>query len=194
MRATAVRLVETDEVLTGGRVRGWMLRAHLLWIREYGSAEDEAILAGSLLDGFDPDAWYPFASIIALDRAIAAHFADSVDETAVYEDLGRFSARLNLSMRFAQWPAEDHHRFFEESTRLHHELQDFGHARYRRHGATQGVMTLSDYRCFSRVYCASAAGWYEQCLVHHGAIRPVVVEEFCRCFGDEACVFELRWR
>ena len=186
--------MEPDEVLLGGRVRGWMLRAHLLWIREYGSPEDGEILAGPLLEGFDPEAWYPFASIVVLDRAIAARFADSVDEAALYEDLGRFSARLNLSMRFAQWPAEDHHRFFDETTRFHHELQDFGRARYRRRGATHGVMTLSDYRCFSRVYCASAAGWYEQCLVLHGAIRPAVVEEHCRCYGDDACVFALKWR
>jgi len=149
---------------------------------------------GAWRDGTHPEAWYPFASIVVLDRAIAARFADSVDETALYEDLGRFSARLNLSMRFAQWPAEDHHRFFDETTRFHHELQDFGHARYRRRGATNGVMTLSEYRCFSRVYCASAAGWYEQCLVLHGAIRPAGRRGALPCFGDDACVFALKWR
>jgi hypothetical protein len=194
MRASVARVLEPDEVLLGGHVRGWMLRAHLLWVREYGSAEDEADVAGPLLENFDADAWYPFASIVALDRAIAARFAQPADETAIYEDLGRFSARVNLSMRFARWSAADHHRFFDETTRFHHELQDFGRARYRRSGATQGVMTLSEYRCFSRVYCASAAGWYEQCLVLHGAIRPTVVEERCRCLGDDACVFALKWR
>lgn len=171
-----------------------MLRAHLLWVRAYGSAEDEAEIAGSLLDGFDVDGWYPFATLVEVDRAIAARFAGSVDETAVYEDLGRFSARVNLSMRFAQWRDEDHHRFFEESTRIHHELADFGQARYERRSVTHGVMTLTGYGCFSRVYCASAAGWYEQCLLLHGAIRATIVEERCHCFGDGACVFVMKWR
>src|SRR5260221_12628522 len=101
MRATAARLMEPDEVLLGGQVRGWMLRAHLLWIREYGSPGDEEILAGPLLEGFDPEAWYHFASIVVLDRAIAPRFSDSVAETALYEALGRFSAQLPRSTRLA---------------------------------------------------------------------------------------------
>lgn len=194
MRATAGRLVEPNEILNGGNVRGWMLRAHLLWLREYGSAGEEEKVAGALLPGFDVDAWYPFATLIALDRSIADRFAESAAAEAVYEDLGRHSARLNLSMRFARWSNDDHHDFFDESTRFHRELQDFGSARYDRLGAMQGMMTLSGYRCFSRVYCASAVGWYEQCLLLHGTIRVSIVEERCHCFGDAECAFAMKWR
>ncbi len=194
MRSAAAKAQPPHEVLEGGNVRGWMLRAHLLWVREYGFAGEEAELAGPLLEGFDADGWYPFSSIIALDRSIAARFAAAGEEPALLEDLGRFSARVNLSMRFARWRDEDHHRFFEESTRVHHELQDFGSAHYQSLGTTRGAMTLSGYACFSPVYCSSAVGWFEQCLQLHGAIGASVTEQRCRCFGDDDCVFIMKWR
>lgn len=194
MRAHPARVQESVEELRGGNVRGWILRAHFLWVLEYGSADDERALVWPRLDGFEPDGWYPFASLIGLDRAIAQRFATTGQEASVLEDLGRFSARVNLSMRFANWSQDDHHRFFEETTRVHRELQDFGRASYARLGPTRGLMTLSESLCFSRVYCASAPGWYEHCLQLHGAIRASVVEERCRCFGDEECAFAIRWR
>lgn len=194
MHTAVARLQRTEENLVGGNVRGWLLRAHLLWVREYGSADEERIVAAGLPEGFDPDDWYPFGSLIALDREVVRQFSASADEWAILEDLGRFSARVNLSIRFAHSSEDDHHRFFDETTRFHHQLQDFGRAVYRRIGPARGLMVLSDYPCFSAVYCASAAGWYEQCLLLHGAIRPSVTEEECRCNGDPACLFSLRWR
>lgn len=194
MRAHASRFSEPVEALQGGSVRGWTLRAHLLWVLEYGSPGDERLLRWPRLEGLEPDAWYPFASLIELDRAIALRFASPAGEKALLEDLGRFSARVNLSMRFAQWSEDDHHRFFEETTTVHRELQDFGRAHYARVGLRRGLLTVSDSRCFSPIHCATAAGWYEQCLLLHGAIRAFVVEEQCRCFGGAECAFSLRWR
>lgn len=194
MRTHPSRFFRPDEVLQGGNVRGWMLRAHLLWVLDYGSSSDEQALVWPRLEGFEPDGWYSFASLVNLDRAIAARFAPHCGETAVLEDLGRFSARVNLSMRFAQWDEDDHHRFFEETTTFHSELQDFGRAHYARAGLNRGLMTIADACCFSRIHCVTATGWYEQCLLLHGAIRAVVVEECCRCFGAAQCVYSLRWR
>ena len=107
MSATAAA-VETKERLEGGHVRGWVLRAHLLWLGEYGIDGDFATvwheageeIAGALRGGFDPDAWYPLAWVVTVDRAIAGRFTVDVSERAILEDIGRFSARLSLSMRF----------------------------------------------------------------------------------------------
>ena len=194
MHSRAANLLDVAEVLNGGNVRGWILRAHLLWVLEYGSPDDERALVHPRLEGFEPDAWYPFASLIALDRAIAERFATGVDHAAVFHDLGRFSARINLSMRFAQGSDDDHHRFFDETARVHGELYDFGQAAYLRLGKTTGIMAFTECRSFSPVACASAIGWYEQCLLLHGAIRASVVEQRCRCRGDRACLLDMKWR
>jgi hypothetical protein len=201
MRATPA-VLDADEKLEGGHVRGWMLRAHLLWLGEYGIEGDFAAvweevgeeIANALRAGFDPDGWYPLAWSVAVDRSIARRFIEDVSERAILEDLGRFSARLNLSMRFAQWANDGHHRFFEETVSVQDELQDFGAARYERLGSRQGCMVITGSRCFSPTYCATSYGYYEQFLYLHGAIGAKVDEVTCRCLGGEACVFVVRWQ
>lgn len=182
-------------------MRGWIFRAHLLWVRSYGTEAEvramwqdvDAAIASSLRAGFDYDEWLPFAWLIALDRAIHRHFGHGVSPYALLEDLGRFSARVNLSSRFEQWQHRDHHRFFDEATAIHHEFQDFGAAEYRTLGERRGQMVHRGYPCFSPLYCASAVGYYEQCLILHGAVRPVVAEQTCQCLGWDACKFDIRW-
>jgi len=193
---------DETEQLEGGRVRGWILRAHLLWVRSYGTDEElrdlwqdvDPAAARGLRAGFDYDGWFPFAWLIGLDRAIYRNFGQGVALPAVLEDLGRFSARVNLSSRFEQWSHSDHHRFFAETTTIHHEFQDFGTAEYHLLDERAGQMVHRNNPCSSRIYCASAIGYYEQCLILHGAIRPVVTEQTCQCLGWDACRFELRWR
>jgi hypothetical protein len=202
MGVTTAAVVETNEKLEGGHVRGWVLRAHLLWLGEYGIDGDFAAvwqevgekIAGALRAGFDPDGWYPLAWVVAVDRAIARRFTVDVSERAILEDIGRFSARLNLSMRFARLPNDGHHRFFEETARTHGELQDFGVARYERIRAREGRIVLTGGEAFSPAYCATLYGCYEQCLYLHGAIRVKIGEVTCRCLGDEACTFAMQWR
>ena len=201
MSSTAA-VLDAKEKLDGGHVRGWVLRAHLLWLGEYGIDGDFAAvwheageeIATALRGGFDADGWYPLAWVVRVDRAIARRFADDVSERAILEDVGRFAARLNLSLLFAQWPNEGHHRFFEEAARVHHELQDFGTARYERLRAREGRILLTGCRSFSPTHCATLYGYYEQCLFLHGAIRVKIDEVSCRCLGDEACTFAMRWR
>ena len=191
-----------QERLVGGNVRGSIVRAHLQWVAEYGNTRDRQQLWWGLEDEIDrafsgrvdAGGWYPFRWLILLDRAIYRQFGNGVDEHALFEDLGRFSARLNLDTPSDRWSSAAHHEFFESSVLLHRQYQDFGEAVYQRRGETAGEMVHSQYRCFSRVYCASAVGYYEQCLMQHGAIRVRVTEETCQCLGWDSCRFALKWR
>lgn len=183
-------------------IRGWMFSAHLLWVEEYGAEDDlpriwsslEPEISAALADGFDVDGWFPFAWLIVLDRAIHARVGDGVSEEILMQDLGRFSARLNLSNRFEHLTHEDQHEFFRNLAGLHRQFQDFGDAVYQRIDERRGSMTHSLYPCYSRSYCHGAVGYYEQCLLMHGAAKPVVYEQTCQCLGWPSCRFELRWR
>jgi hypothetical protein len=195
-------MADEQERLSGGNVRGSIVRAHLQWVTAYGNSRDWQQLWWGLEDeidrafsgSIDDAGWYPFRWLILLDRAIFRQFGNGVDEHALFEDLGRFSARVHLGAPSIGWAPPAHHEFFERSILLHREYQDFGQVVYRRTGETAGEMVHSQSPCFSRVYCASAVGYYEQCLMRHGAIKVTVTEETCKCLGWDSCRFALKWR
>lgn len=177
-----------------------MLRSHLDWVRETqppGALEEllarlpdeiRSGLSGAVL----ATSWYPFRWLVELDRAIARRFEPS-DEAAVLRDLGRYSARENLSTTYKVFDRRNNHEFFENSTLLHRQFQDFGTLEYERTGERSGRMSYHDYPCYSPVFCASGRGYFEQCLVSHGATSVQVEEIKCQCRGDDGCVFEMRW-
>jgi len=185
---------QPSERLKGGNVRGAIANAHLDWVDMYGGRDERLAIASEMAPEIATSEWLPFAQLVALDRAIYQRFGDGVSEDSLYEDLGRFSARANLGTKFAVWNDGQHHEFFEQSTIRHRQLQDFGTAEYRSLGKHRIEMRHAGYPCFSRVYCSSAVGFYEQCLISHGAVSPQVIEQTCQCLGWNACRFELRWR
>src|SRR5574340_749998 len=124
-RTAGVRLVTDSEVLDGGKVKGGMLAAHVQWLTErmgkdavgrlatLVSSETAALIPRSLL----PISWYPFRTIIAVDRAIAQVVGGAPQEVAA--DLGRHSARVNLGGSYHHYTRPDPHAFFEAAARLH---------------------------------------------------------------------------
>ncbi|HVT45259.1 MAG TPA: hypothetical protein VMT00_12820 [Thermoanaerobaculia bacterium] len=183
------------EVLEGGRLKGGMLRSHLRWLQEHHPDDVDRIL-GTLPADLSREigavllvsSWYPFATLIHFDRAIAGAFGG--DETL--RELGRHSARINLSTTYKALDRDTNHDFFEHSALVHRQFQDFGTVAYER-GAGGGRIVHSDYPCFSRIFCASAIGYYEATIKSHGAQRAQVQETECQCFGDRSCTFEMRW-
>lgn len=188
----------SDEQLTGGRVKGGMLKAHLEWVlQNHGSAgmtqlrQELGVDTAGQISHVLPTSWIMFETLVAVDRAIEKLF--SRGNPSFLKELGAFSARINLSTTYRLYRSDDIHEFFRRSALLHLQFQDFGEAEYEKLTEKSGAMTHRDYACYSPVYCRSALGYYEQAVAEHGASASRAVETSCRCRGDAHCRFELRW-
>lgn len=183
------------EQLEGGRVKGGIIRAHLDWVRQKRGERAVFDVLSRLpakiateVRGALPSTWCSFESVVLLDRAIGAACGEDVTR-----ELGRFSARQNLSTTYRAFRRADIHEFFEKSAALHDQFQDFGSEEYERLGAQSGRMTHRDYSTFSPTYCESACGYYEEVMKLHGSTQASVSHH--KCIGREAkeCVFDFRW-
>jgi hypothetical protein len=180
-------------------VKGTMLHAHLAWAaaRREGQA---STLASSLDpecgrlacgDFLDTD-WVPFRCLVQIDRALAA--AAGMPPEQAFREMGGHSATLNLAGVYKSFVAEEPHRFFERSARLHDRFQNFGRCAYERLGERHGRMRHEGYEEYSPVYCASGLGYYEGALLLMKVPGHAHVFELeCQCAGDPACVFDLSW-
>ena len=187
------------EVLGTGQVKGGMLKSHLQWLHEHKTAEEVSAFLASLsektrkdLSGILTSSWYPFATLIELDRGVAKAFGGSQPDQLI-RDMGRYSARINLTTTYRAFNREDLHEFFRTSAVLHSQFQNFGTAVYERVGPSKGVMRYSKYTSMSPVYCESALGFFEQATLIQGAPMSIVEERTCQCHGAANCEFEISW-
>lgn len=187
------------ELLRGGLIKGSVLKAHLQWLHVAAGDAGRAQLLASL----DPDSaseaggilassWYRFATIIAVDRAIIAGAGGGDDRFA--EELGAFTAHLELANSGYLLTARGAHDFFRHVALLHRQYIDFGSASYEQTGSASGRMIHRRYRCFSPIFCGSWIGYYRQSLQARGAEAVAIEETHCHCYGDETCTFEMNWR
>jgi predicted hydrocarbon binding protein len=193
MSSTAER-----EVLQGGRVKGGMLKSHMEWVRKHHGDEGVKRVIAALPPNIQHEvssilasSWYPFASLVALDRAIEKTFPVAGGDTV--RELGRYSSELNLTTTYRVFRRDDIHDFFGHSALLHSQFQDFGKVVYEQAGPTRGRMSHSDYVSFSPLFCRSALGYYEESIRLHGGKTPKVRETQCQCRGAKSCVFEMEW-
>jgi predicted hydrocarbon binding protein len=143
------------------------------------------------LVGVERNALYPFATLIVLDRTIAALVPEG---DAVYETLGEYSARLRN-----EWLGEHNslvspHAYLSRLAEDHGRLQSFGQASYRRIGFGEGEIAYREYPQVDPIFCRSGRAFLRaslEQLVGKGGVS--VVETRCQCRGDDACVYALKW-
>lgn len=187
-----------SEFIGTGRVKGTILAAHVQWVKEHQSADEyigfwdalprEARTAiGMVL----PVKWYDFGHLMAIDHAILDLFG--AGSMSILRELGRHSARVNLGGVYKAYTRPSIHDFFLSSARLHSQFQDFGISSYAARNDSSGIMTHSRYSSYSPLYCASAAGFYQEAIVLHGGVNVTVTEAMCQCRGDRTCSFVMRW-
>ncbi|KAF0248209.1 MAG: hypothetical protein FD167_2394, partial [bacterium] len=122
----------------GYNIQGSLLKARMLYIHvNYGVAsvkqvletlpqEAKEILTKSIYIG----EWYPITVLMLLDQAISKILAPDNDK--IYEELGAFSAGVNLSGAYEPLTRKNIHEFLELTALLHKTYQDFGDAQYLR--------------------------------------------------------------
>lgn len=186
------------EVLTPGRLKGGIFRSHLQWIKDKHPADLQKVLdrlpadaKQALTGAILATSWFPFAWLIALDRAIAEQFGGG-DNTI--RELGKYSALINLSTTYKLLDRKANHEFFNHSALLHTQFQDFGKVAYQQTGETSGRMIYTQYTSVSPSFCASALGYFEGCVESHGGTNVSVVEVECQCYGDPSCTFDISWK
>ena len=186
------------ESLAGGRVKGAMVRAHLQFVRDQLGEPALALTMKALpvavaaeVQNILASAWCAFSSLITLDQTIAR--VANRDEQQLMRELGRYSARINLSTIYRAFHRDDIHEFFRNSAMLHRQFQDFGDCEYQHVAAGHGRISVRNAVCYSPAYCASEAGYLEQVIATHGGTSASVTESACQCASDDRCTFELRW-
>lgn len=188
------------EALDGGRVKGGVLRSHLQWVADHLSADAVDTLSARvpaetakvLKSPILPVSWYPFRALIETDRAIAA-VAGTPDEKSLIRELGRYSARINLTTAYKVYIRDNPQEFFQAAGQLRAHFLDFGREEYTQSGPTSCTISMLDCPCYSKVFCWSALGYYEQAAALQGGQHPEVVEEDCLCRGARSCRFAIRW-
>ena len=182
------------------KVSATILQAHLSWAEEkWGQAA--AARLGPVLDAdaralvgrsLAPTDQILFRDVVRIARGIAT--VEGGDREAIFYELGRHSARLNLGGAYKTFVPDTPHRFFEQMNFLHRTFQNFGRSTYEKVGARSGRIRLEDYAEYSPMFCISGRGYYEEALWMMKAPGPIsVTETSCQCAGDDFCIFDLAW-
>jgi len=182
------------EHFAGGRVKGSMVQAHIDWVRTHRDRGEVIAFFESIppaMRSVAPSMWVPFQQMIELDRIAVSEFGKG--DIAFMQELGAYSARQNLTGVFRLFQRADVHGFFRRSAQLHNRFHDFGSAAYEELSANEGQLIHRGYLSYSPLYCASAIGFYHECIRLHGGTNVAVWESTCQCRGDETCTFELLW-
>lgn len=167
------------------------------WVRHYHGDDALRSLIASLpvtvrteLGSMPVTSWCSFHSLIVLDRAIQERFGRGRD---LMRELGRYGAHYDLSTTHRLLRRGDLSEFLRRSAALRWQAQDFGTVQCHQLSASSCEMRHIGARCFSPLYCAGAAGYYEQVVTMFGGSSVTVEEPACRSRGDEECLFRLRW-
>jgi predicted hydrocarbon binding protein len=135
--------------------------------------------------------WCEFESLIELDKA--THQELKAKYPNVLALIGAASAELGIGRIYRSLDTESLVQFLENNAQFHDQYQKFGAVRFEK-TASGARMIYSNYPCYSPVYCASAAGYFMECILRHGSSDPTVTESKCQCHGDKTCTFEMTWR
>jgi hypothetical protein len=181
-------------------VRGSVLRARKLFTEEHFGAgawdrildtlpeSDRTALRGILL----PAGWFPFEISERLDKAIVDVLANG--NLQVFEDIGRKSARENLSGIHKTFLAAGNPRdFLAQAKSIYNFYYDTGTREYVSTGPQSGVLKTIDAETFSRADCLTVVGWHKEALEMCGAKNVRITETKCRAKGDPLCEYEIRW-
>jgi len=179
-------------------VQGSLIKSRILYVHvNYGAGALKRVLNSlpeqtrQLLSTIYIGEWYPLSVLVKLDRTIV-EVLTSGDEKA-YEDLGVFSADLNLSGAYEPLVHQDIHEFLQLTAVLHKQYQDFGEAQYIRLGETGALLQYRYAQLPPEFYCRSGLGYIRRAVELCGGKGVAVRMTACRRKGDPICEFRIEW-
>ena len=179
-------------------LKGQLLQSRLEYVRDrHGPAAVRRVLEAlpgaerGRLQGLTREAWYPFRTLVLLDRAIV----DTVGggDERLFFDLGRASARHRTEWLGEHAPLVSVHAFLSRMAEEHRRFHTFGRAEYRRLGFRHGLISFFEFPEVDPNFCISGRG-YISAAVEQLSGRPPRVEELaCQCNGEPSCSYDVRW-
>ena len=184
------------------KIKGAAIRARLEYVRaHHGEAElarvietlepmDRVVLTGTLL----PSIWYPFQVLANLDGAVQRELGGGDENLFAIagEDVARQHARSIYKVFFRETDPE---RILKLAACIFADYYS-GAGRLSVRSGTDGRsarLHVEDCATTSRSHCLTTMSYFrtvvEACTGRHAAGREVR----CRCWGDDACEFELSW-
>ncbi len=183
--------------LPGPHIAGLIVLARFEYVKRTHGAEGvrrvlDALPADErarLLD-VERDAYYPFSTLIVLDRTIARLFPEGED---AFDRLGEFSARLRNEWLGEHKALVSPHAYLSRLAEDNRRLQSFGQARYRRISFEEGEIAYSEYPEIDPAFCRSGRAFLRASLEHLVDGGVSVEETRCQSRGDDSCVFAMKW-
>src|SRR5262245_46045058 len=191
-------MTEPDDDAAQPKLSGLIVAARFEYLRNtHGSESVRRVLEAlapeerAQIAGVERDASYPFATLLALDRTIAAVLTDLGE--AVYDRLGETVARLHSEWLGEHKSLVSPHAFLSRLADDHHRLHNFGRASYRRVGFNEAEISYARYPGADPIYCRSGRAFLRASieLLMGPGIR--LDEALCQCRGDAACVYAITW-
>lgn len=179
-------------------LKGRSFQVRLEYVREHwGEGGLQALLASlpewerAPLEALDPNGWYPFRSLNALDRQIARTLAP--EDPGLFERLGAQSARHRADLLGPHARLVSPHAFMTRLAEEHPQHHDFGRMTYRRLGFHEGEVRTFGFPETDEVYCRGALGFLRAAveLLSGGAVEAR--EGMCQCRRQPFCLFRLSW-
>lgn len=184
--------------LRGPHLHGQIVVSRFEYLkREHGSDAIARVLEAlpaqdrGRLAGVDRNTWYPFGTLIRLDRAIATQFGKG--DELLYERLGEASAQQRTFWLGEHAALINVHGFLARMAEEHRRFHNFGRADYRRINFSVGEISFSEYSENDPIYCLSAKGYIRRSIESLTGGSVSAEERYCQNKGDVACVWSLRW-
>jgi hypothetical protein len=195
----SIRPTVEAEAYRNFHVQGSLLKSRLLYIHvNHGAGAIKRVLntlAEPVRDQLSKPIyigeWYPLSVLVMLDRAIAEVLEGG--NTKIYEDLGVFSADVNLSGAYEPLVHQDVHAFLQLTAVLHKAYQDFGEAQYIRLGDMAALLQFRYPQPPPESYCKSAIGYLRRAVELSSGHKVTVRKTACHRKGDPFCEFRIEW-
>src|SRR5688572_28810306 len=175
-------------------VQGSLIRSRILYVHvNHGAGPLKTVMAvlpenvREQLKTIFIGEWYPLSVLVMLDWAIAKELAGG--NARVYEELGVFSADVNLSGAYEPLVHQDIHAFLQLTAVLHKAYQDFGEAQYLRLGDTGALLQFRYPQSPPESYCKSAIGYLRHAVALCGGRQVTVRKTACARKGEPFCEF-----
>lgn len=193
---------QNDEIqqYQGYNIQGSLIKSRLLYIHvNYGAASVKKVLETLPLEIKEALSqtiyignWYPIATLMILDRAICQTLSQGSDK--VYEDLGAFSAGVNLSGAYEPLTRKNIQEFLQLTAVLHKSYQDFGDAQYIRLAENAALVQFLYPITPPDKFCRSGLGYFRRAVELCGGKNAIVRKTSCQRERDTFCEFRIEWQ
>jgi hypothetical protein len=173
-------------------LKGQLLQSRLEYVRlKHGPAAVQHVLGAlpeperARLKGLTREGWYPFRTLVALDRAVVETVG--AGDERLYVDLGRASARHRTEWLGEHAPLVSVHGFLSRMAEEHRRFHTFGRAEYRRLGFRHGQISFFEFPEVDPAFCLSGGGYISAAVEQLSGSPPRVEELACQCKGQPSC-------